>query len=333
MPPLLEVEDLTKVFHVRGGLVHAVNGVSLRIGHGETVGLVGESGCGKSSLGRAIVRLIDPDSGTIRIDGEEIAVLGRRQLRDYRQQIQMIFQDPYASLNPRRTVGQIIEEPLQVHNVGSTRERRERVAWLMERVGLRPEAATRYPHEFSGGQRQRIGIARALALNPKILICDEPVSALDVSVQAQVLNLLVEIQEEFELSYLFISHDLSVVEYLADRVLVMYLGKIVETARRNELWRRPLHPYTQALISAVPVANPDPGHPTKRIILEGDLPSPMDQPSGCAFHTRCPYAVAKCREVEPLLSGIGREGREVACHLVTGREFGDPVSPADASDR
>jgi len=326
MEPLLSVRDLVKTFPTRGGRLFALNGVDLDIHAGETVGLVGESGCGKSTLGRTIMRLHDPDSGSIRLDGKEISGIDRRTLRPVRQKMQMIFQDPYASLNPRRTVGQIIEEPLSIHRIGDGTARRERVAWLMERVGLRPETAQRHPHEFSGGQRQRIGIARAIALNPSLLICDEPVSALDVSVQAQVLNLLVEIQREFELAYLFVSHDLSIVQYLADRVMVMYLGRVVEAAGRSEIWRRPLHPYTQALISAVPTPDPAAGR-RERIVLHGDIPSAMDPPPGCAFHTRCPFAVDRCRSSTPPLRPVGTSERAVACHLVDTGPDGEPSPP------
>ncbi|MCW5734982.1 MAG: dipeptide ABC transporter ATP-binding protein [Enhydrobacter sp.] len=314
--PLVSVRDLVKSFRVSGGTVRAVNGVSFDVARAETVGLVGESGCGKSTLGKTILRLIDPDSGSIVLAGAEIGRLSRSALRPHRRRMQMIFQDPYASLNPRITVGRLIQEPMDAHKVGTVAERKDRVVWLMERVGLRPEHAERFPHEFSGGQRQRIGIARALALNPDLLICDEPVSALDLSVQAQVLNLLVEIQEEFKLSLLFISHDLSVVAHLADRIMVMYLGHIVEIGTRDAVWDQPLHPYTRALISAVPRLDPDEERPTK-IVLTGDLPSPMDPPAGCPFHTRCPVAVGRCSSEMPALRVLA-DGSQVACHLVTG---------------
>ncbi|MEQ9639174.1 MAG: dipeptide ABC transporter ATP-binding protein [Alphaproteobacteria bacterium] len=324
--PVLAVRDLVKTFRVAGGTLQAVNAVSFDVARAETVGLVGESGCGKSTLGKAIMRLIDPDSGSIMIDGKEISGLSRDRLRPFRRRMQMVFQDPYASLNPRVTVGRLLEEPLEVHRIGTPVERRERVMTLMQRVGLRPEHAERYPHEFSGGQRQRIGIARALALNPDLLICDEPVSALDLSVQAQVLNLLVEVQAEFSLSLLFISHDLSVVAHLADRIMVMYLGRIVEVSSRDEIWTMPLHPYTQALISAVPRLDPDSVGGREQIVLQGDLPSPVDNPGGCAFHTRCPLAVARCRQEVPALRKLG-QGRQVACHLVEEDGAGRAVPP------
>jgi len=313
--PLLSVRDLVKSFRVSGGTVRAVNGVSFDVARAETVGLVGESGCGKSTLGKTILRLIDPDSGSIVLAGTEIGGLSRSALRPHRRRMQMIFQDPYASLNPRITVGRLIQEPMDAHKVGTVAERKDRVAWLMQRVGLRPEHAERFPHEFSGGQRQRIGIARALALNPDLLICDEPVSALDLSVQAQVLNLLVEIQEEFRLSMLFISHDLSVVAHLADRIMVMYLGHIVEIGTRDAVWEQPLHPYTRALISAVPRLDPDEERPSK-IVLAGDLPSPMNPPTGCPFHTRCPVAIERCSREVPALRVLA-DGSQVACHLIS----------------
>ncbi len=312
---LLVVRGLTKHFPVSGGVVKAVTGVDLEVAPGETLGLVGESGCGKSTLGKTIMRLIEPTAGSILIEGADVTGLGRAAMRPYRRVVQMIFQDPYASLNPRKTAGQIIAEPMDVHGIGNKMHRRQRVMELMAKVGLRPESAGRYPHEFSGGQRQRIGIARALALEPKLIICDEPVSALDVSVQAQVINLLMELQSEFRLTLVFISHDLSVVAHVAARVAVMYLGHIVEIARREEIWRAPLHPYTKALVSAVPSPDPDiVGR--ERIILEGDLPSPLDPPHGCTFHTRCPIAGEECRRSTPALRPVSGSGRLVACHKV-----------------
>ena len=314
--PVLAVAGLAAHFETRAGTIRAVDGVSFEISAGETLGLVGESGCGKSSLGRAVVGLVPATAGSIRLDGEEIADLDRRAMRPYRATVQMIFQDPYASLNPRLPVGRIIEEPLLVHRRGDRAERRAKVVHLMQRVGLRPDWIDRHPHEFSGGQRQRIGIARALALEPRLLICDEPVSALDVSVQAQVINLLVALQRELGLAYLFISHDLSILRYLADRVLVMYLGKIVEVAARREIWSRPLHPYTHGLIEAVPLSDPEAARTTRRQRLAGELPSPLAPPSGCGFRTRCPHAVAVCSDREPTLRRVAG-ARQVACHLVS----------------
>jgi peptide/nickel transport system ATP-binding protein len=312
---LLAVEDLVVHFRSRLGTIHAVDGVSLTIASGETLGLVGESGCGKSTLGKAIVGLVPPIAGTVRLEGETITGLSRHAMRPYRRRMQMIFQDPYGSLNPRLTVGRIIEEPLIVHAIGDARSRHEQVSALMRRVGLHPEAASRYPHEFSGGQRQRIGIARALALNPKLIICDEPVSALDVSVQAQVVNLLLDLQRDLGLSYLFISHDLSVVQHIAQRVLVMYLGKIVENAPRELIWSRPLHPYTRALIAAIPVPDPKVIKPRGDAAIKGEIPSPVDPPSGCRFRTRCPLAAPLCAEQEPMLRQID-DGSFAACHFV-----------------
>jgi len=313
--PVLSLADLRVHFPTRGGVVRAVDGVSLDVMPGETVGLVGESGCGKSTLGKAALRLVPVTSGSIRLDGQDIGALSRGALRPLRPKMQMIFQDPFASLNPRLTVASILEEPLVVHGRGNAAERRTRVAWLMEKVGLRPEAAARHPHEFSGGQRQRIGIARALALEPRIVVCDEPVSALDVSVRAQVINLLTDLRRELGLAYLFVSHDLSVVEHVSDRIAVMYLGRLVEIADRRTLWTRPLHPYTQALVSAVPRADPTDGASRQRIRLDGDLPSPIDPPSGCRFRTRCPFAEEECAVREPELRHFG-EGQRVACHRV-----------------
>jgi oligopeptide/dipeptide ABC transporter ATP-binding protein len=317
--PLLSVRGLVKHFPVRKGLlqrtvgqVHAVDGISFDIAEGETLGLVGESGCGKSTAGKTILKLIDPTAGEIRIKGERIDRLSRGEMRSYRRQLQVVFQDPYSSLNPRLRIRDIIGEPLVNYAVSSGRALDERVAGLALKVGLRAEALQRFPHEFSGGQRQRIGIARALALNPSLIICDEPVSALDVSVQAQVINLLGDLQREFGLSYLFVAHDLAVVEHISHRIAVMYLGKIVEIADKRALFTRPQHPYTEALLSAVPV--PDPEAAKKRIILKGDVPSPINPPSGCRFHTRCPYVFDRCSKEEPEMREIF-PGHHVACHL------------------
>ena len=324
--PVLELAGLSKHYAVPRGTVQAVTDVSLELRRGETLGLVGESGCGKSTLGRTAMRLTPPSAGRILLGGMDITGLSRAALRPHRRAMQMIFQDPYASLNPRRTAGQIVMEPLSVHRVGTRPARRERVASLLARVGLRPEAAGRLPHEFSGGQRQRIGIARALALDPQVLICDEPVSALDVSVQAQVVNLLAGLQAELGLALLFISHDLSVVAHLAQRVAVMYLGRIVELAPAAEVWAHPLHPYARALISAVP--NPDPDAPrTRRVVLQGDLPSALHPPDGCAFHTRCPAATGLCRRERPPLEPKGDTGRLAACHHVRSGAHGLPQCP------
>jgi oligopeptide/dipeptide ABC transporter ATP-binding protein len=317
--PLLEVKDLRKHFPVRrglfstiGGYVYAVDGVSFSIAEGETLGLVGESGCGKSTAGKTILKLIEPTSGTIRVNGAAIEGLSRREMRPWRRDLQVVFQDPYSSLNPRLSAGDIVAEPLKNYGVESGAALKERVAALFRKVGLREDQIARYPHEFSGGQRQRIGIARALALNPKLIVCDEPVSALDVSVQAQVINLLMDLQREFGLSYLFIAHDIAVVEHICHRIAVMYLGKIVELTDRRSLFTMPQHPYTEALLSAVPVA--DPKAKKKRIILSGDVPSPINPPSGCRFHTRCPYAFDRCKVEEPAMREV-RPGHHVACHL------------------
>ena len=316
---LLEVQNLRKYFTVKKGIlsrtigfVRAVDRVSFSIEQGETLGLVGESGCGKTTVGRSILRLIEPTSGQVRFNGQDLLSLDREALRRVRASLQIIFQDPFSSLNPRMNVGQIIAEPIKNHLEISTAEVKDKVAHLMEKVGLHPEQMSRYPHEFSGGQRQRIGIARALALNPLLIICDEPVSALDVSIQAQVINLLAQLQEQMNLSYLFIAHDLSVVEHISNRVAVMYLGNIVELANDQELYRNPLHPYTQALLSAVPI--PDPEVQKKRIILQGDVPSPINPPAGCAFHPRCHKREDICLLKEPELQVL--EGDHwVACHL------------------
>ena len=317
--PLLSVKGLVKHFPVKKGLlqqtvgqVRAVDDVSFDIAPGETLGLVGESGCGKSTVGKTILKLIDPTAGEIRLSGARIDGLSRGEMRPFRRQIQVVFQDPYSSLNPRLTVRDIVAEPLRNFGVAAGAELERQVVELARKVGLRAEALDRYPHEFSGGQRQRIGIARALALRPSLIICDEPVSALDVSVQAQVINLLVDLQRDFGLSYLFVAHDIAVIEHISHRVAVMYLGKIVELADRAALFARPQHPYTEALLSAVPV--PDPEIERKRIILKGDVPSPIDPPSGCRFRTRCPLAFERCAQEEPPMREI-LPGHHVACHL------------------
>jgi len=321
--PLVRLEGLKKYFPITRGIlfqhhvgdVHAVDGVDLEIHQGQTLGLVGETGCGKSTLARVVMRLFEPTEGKIWFQGQEISSLQGSDLRVLRRDMQMIFQDPYASLNPRKTVGTIIGTPFRLHGTVPRKSVKGEVQQLMELVGLNPEHYNRYPHEFSGGQRQRIGVARALALRPKLIVCDEPVSALDVSIQAQILNLLEDLQEEFRLTYLFIAHDLSVVKHVSDRVAVMYLGKIVEIADGTTLYRTPKHPYTGALLSAVPVADPNMARQKQRIILEGDVPSPIDPPSGCRFHPRCPRAqFPKCREEEPEL--ISRHpGQLAACHF------------------
>ncbi len=327
--PLLDVDGLVKHFPIRRGVfsrvsghVRAVDGVSLRIGAGETLALVGESGSGKTTAGRCILRLLEPTAGRIRFEGVDLLALPPREMRRMRRRIQVIFQDPYGSLNPRMRVGTIVREPLDVHRIGSgRRERDDVVAALLERVGLDPSMMGRYPHEFSGGQRQRIGVARALALKPRLIVADEPVSALDVSVQAQVINLLIDLQEEFGVAYLFIAHDLAVVERIADRVAVMYLGKIVETAPAEEIFKNPIHPYTKALLQAIPI--PDPGRVRERSPLKGELPSPASPPPGCRFHTRCPVAEETCFRVEPPLVEVS-PGHWAACHLAPGPSGAPP---------
>nr|WP_106781128.1 dipeptide ABC transporter ATP-binding protein [Lysinibacillus timonensis] len=316
---LLKVDNLKKYFPVQSGVlssnktyVKAVDNVSFQVYEGETLGIVGESGCGKSTTGRTIMRLIEPTDGSINFDGIELAKLSKSELRKARRHIQMVFQDPYASLNPRHTVEKILEEPLIVHGIGSSLERKSKVREYLEIVGLRADHAKRYPHQFSGGQRQRVGIARALMTNPRLIIADEPVSALDVSIQSQVLNLMQKLQEDLNLTYIFISHDLGVVRHISDRVGVMYLGRIVELANSESLYAEPLHPYTQALLSAVPI--PDPEFNREQIILKGDIPSPSNPPTGCTFHTRCPFTMDKCKVTSPEFIEV-KAGHSVACHL------------------
>ena len=333
--PLLEVRDLQKHFPITKGLfgraagqVRAVDGVSFQIAPGETLGLVGESGCGKSTVGRTLLKLLQPTGGSIRVDGADITALDAAGMLPYRQRMQMIYQDPYASLNPRMSAGEIVGEPLVIHGIGTEPERRERVAMLFDRVGLRPDQRFNYPHEFSGGQRQRIGIARALALSPELIVGDEPVSALDVSIQAQIINLLMDLQDEFKLSYLFVAHDLAVVEHISHRVAVMYLGRIVEMTDRASLFETPLHPYTEALLSAVPIPKAS-ARQRKRLILTGDVPSPINPPSGCHFHTRCPYVHARCKVEVPTLREIKPE-HFTSCHLHDAGPMVPMAKPAGA---
>jgi oligopeptide transport system ATP-binding protein len=318
---LLEVRHLVKHFPIKSGVlidrevarVQAVDDVSLTLHEGETLGLVGESGCGKSTLCRTILQLLEPTSGSVRFQGREIVGLSRGEMRPLRREVQMIFQDPYASLNPRKRVGQIVGDPMRLHGLASGAQLKREVQELLERVGLSPEHYNRFPHEFSGGQRQRIGIARALALKPKLIVADEPVSALDVSIQAQIINLLDDLQDEFNLTYIFVAHDLGVVRHVSDRIAVMYLGKVMESAPAAELYSKPVHPYTVALLSAIPIPDPKENAAREPLVIEGDVPSPVNPPSACRFHTRCPWATEICSEVEPPLMDFG-EGRIAACH-------------------
>ncbi len=319
--PLLEVSNLVKHFPIKQGIifahevgrVRAVDDVSFTVREGETLGLVGESGCGKSTVCRTVLKLLEPTSGSIRFEGREISGLGAGDMRPLRREMQIIFQDPYASLNPRRRVGEIVGDPLRLHGLASGDELRDRVEDLLQRVGLGPEHYNRYPHEFSGGQRQRIGIARALALQPKLVICDEPVSALDVSIQAQIINLLQDLQDEFELTYVFVAHDLGVVRHVSDRIAVMYLGKIVEIGPAEEVYSKPIHPYTLSLLAALPIPDPRENEAREPLVLQGDVPSPVNPPAACRFHPRCPYATEICSELEPQLVDYGN-GHWAACH-------------------
>jgi peptide/nickel transport system ATP-binding protein len=341
--PLLEVSGLVKHFPIKSGLlfdhevgrVRAVDDVSFDLRQGETLGLVGESGCGKSTLCRSLLQLLAPTSGSVRFEGTELVGRSRRGLQPLRREMQMIFQDPYASLNPRKRVGQIVGDPLRLHDIASGGELRRQVQELLERVGLSAEHYNRYPHEFSGGQRQRIGIARALALRPKLIVADEPVSALDVSIRAQILNLLEELQDDFGLTYIFVAHDLGVIRHMSDRIAVMYLGKIVELAPADELYARPIHPYTAALLSAVPIPDPKENRNREPLVIEGDVPSPADPPPGCSFHTRCPWATEVCRTDEPPLTDHGRD-HVAACHHplnVGGGTRTDPILGQAGSTR
>ena len=343
---LLEVRHVKKYFPIRKGVlqrevarVHAVDDVTFAVRAGETLGLVGESGCGKSTLGRTLIRLLEPTDGEIIFDGTPIQDLGTRRLRPLRSEMQMVFQDPYASLNPRKRVGTIVSDPMRIHNLGSRADQKRRVGEILETVGLSPEHYNRFPHEFSGGQRQRIGIARALALQPKLIVADEPVSALDVSIQSQMLNLLEDLHNDFKLTYIFIAHDLGVVRHVSDRIAVMYLGKLVELSPAEELYTRPIMPYTEALLSAVPIPDPDLAEKRERIVLEGDVPSPINPPSGCRFHPRCRYATEVCKEIEPPLVDYGN-GHLAACHhplnvdqaTLQQVELSEHHTPADADE-
>lgn len=312
---LLDVRNLVKHFKVPKGIVRSVDGISLTIRRGETLGLAGESGCGKTTAGRTIIRLYDPTAGTILWKGHDLSSLSQKEMIPYRKELQMIFQDPYASLNPRMTVGDIVMEPMAIHGVPKD-QRIDRMRHLLSLVGLNSEHANRYPHEFSGGQRQRIGIARALAVEPECIICDEPISALDVSIQAQIVNMLEDLQHQLGLTYLFIAHDLSMVKHISDRIAIMYLGNIVEVAESNELYTNPLHPYTQSLLSAIPVPDPDKSDARHRIELKGEIPSPINPPKGCKFHTRCPRAFDRCSVETPVLKSVGSTSHQCACWLV-----------------